>query len=170
MYFASINEAFGVDSLEKKDDTISKRTPVTRVKFPSELVGEPPEDAFEEDVPTMIPEERKLTDLEVKRYISELYTKQGMKKVWALIDPKIRKRIVETCNRSVKNTQKWFEDILSSPEKLLIILGVIFVLILLVDSASAKKTEPVSPPMYRPTEYYYYPQPPQFREPVDIRW
>ncbi|AGE50134.1 hypothetical protein ATCVCanal1_289L [Acanthocystis turfacea Chlorella virus Canal-1] len=168
MFFASINEAFGVDSLEKTEDEVAKNRPktmkterasVSRTKFPTEdMVGEDIGDDDSYELPTVIPEERKLTDLEVRRYISKMYTKGGLKKVWALLDPKIRKKILTMCNKTVENTNKWFEDLLSSPEKLLILLAIIFVIILLLDSTSSKAEVPAQ--TFRPMEqvYYYPPQ------------
>lgn len=166
MYYCSISEAFGVDSLEKPQaDAPKTTTKVERVKFPSELVGDD-NSGDTEELPTMIPEGRKITSLEVKRYISEMYTKKGMAKVWELIDPRIRKKLLSVCKSSMVNTRKWFDDIFSSPEKLLVILGMLFILILLLDSSS-KKTE--SAPSYRPQEqFFYYPQAAQVSP--ELRW
>ena len=167
MFFASINEAFGVDSLEKPKEEIPRTTTkVERVRFPTELVGENDDDD-DDNIPTMIPEDRKITSLEVKNYLSKVYTKQGMKKVWELLDPKIKRKILSSCKSSIQNTQKWFDDILASPEKLLIILAILFVLILLLDSSSKKAEAPAA--SYRPEQYYYYPQQ-QFNTPVELRW
>ena len=165
MYYCSISEAFGVDSLEKpQNDAPKTTTKVERVKFPSELVGDDNGDDTE-DLPTMIPEERKITSLEVKRYISDMYTKHGMEKVWKLIDPRIKKKLLSACKSSMVNTRKWFDDIFSSPEKLLVILAILFVLILLLDSG--KKTEIT--PSYRPQEqFFYYPPAPQVSP--ELRW
>ena len=167
MYYCSISEAFGVDSLEKPQaDAPKKTTKVERVKFPSELVGTSSDSNDDDELPTMIPEERKITSLEVTRYISEMYTKQGMAKVWELIDPRIRKKLLSACKSSMVNTKKWFDDIFSSPEKLLVILAMLFILILLLDSSSKK---PESIPSYRPQEqYFYYPQAPQVSP--ELRW
>lgn len=166
MYYCSISEAFGVDSLEKPQaDAPKTTTKVERVKFPSELVGDD-DSGDTEELPTMIPEGREITSLEVKRYISEMYTKKGMAKVWELIDPRIRKKLLSVCKSSMVNTRKWFDDIFSSPEKLLVILGMLFILILLLDSSS-KKTESI--PSYRPQDqYFYYPQAPQVSQ--ELRW
>jgi hypothetical protein len=165
MNYCSISEAFGVDSLEKpQNDAPKTTTKVERVKFPRELVGDDNGDDTE-DLPTMIPEERKITSLEVKRYISDMYTKHGMEKVWKLIDPRIKKKLLSACKSSMVNTRKWFDDIFSSPEKLLVILAILFVLILLLDSG--KKTEMT--PSYRPQEqFFYYPQAPQVSP--ELRW
>ncbi|AGE57612.1 hypothetical protein ATCVNTS1_334L [Acanthocystis turfacea Chlorella virus NTS-1] len=182
MFFASINEAFGVDSLEKTADEVEKNRPktmktervsVSRTKFPTEdMVGEDAkgdDDSYE--IPNIIPEERKLSDLEVRRYISNMYTKGGLKKVWALLDPKIRKRILTMCNKTAKTARKWFDDILTSPEKLLIILAIIFVIILLLDSTSPKAEIPTQ--TFRPMEQVYY-YPPQSMAPPsvgpELRW
>ena len=95
-----------------------------------------------------------------------MYTKQGMAKVWELIDPRIRKKLLSACKSSMVNTKKWFDDIFSSPEKLLVILGMLFILILLLDSSSKK---PEMTPSYRPQEqYFYYPQAPAVSP--DLRW
>jgi len=165
MYYCSISEAFGVDSLEKpQNDAPKTTTKVERVKFPSELVGDD-NGGDTEELPTMRPEERKITSLEVKRYISDMYTKHGMEKVWKLIDPRIKKKLLSACKSSMVNTRKWFDDIFSSPEKLLVILAILFVLILLLDSG--KKTEMA--PSYRPQEqFFYYPQAPQVSP--ELRW
>jgi hypothetical protein len=162
MYYCSISEAFGVDSLEKPQaDAPKATTKVERVKFPSELIGDD-NSGDTDELPTMIPEERKITSLEVKRYISEMYTKQGMAKVWELIDPRIRKKLLSACKSSMVNTRKWFDDIFSSPE----ILAMLFILILLLDSSSKK---PEMTPSYRPQEqYFYYPQVPQVSP--ELRW
>ena len=167
MFFASINEAFGVDSLEKPNEEVvpRKTTKVERVRFPTELAGESADD---DEMPTMIPEDRKITSLEVKEYLSEMYTKKGMKKVWELLDPKIKRKILSSCKSSIKNTTKWFDDILSSPEKLLIILAILFVLILLLDSSSKKPEASVN--YSRPDQYYYYPQQQFSSQPVELRW
>ena len=95
-----------------------------------------------------------------------MYTKGGLKKVWSLLDPRIRKKFVAMCNKTAKNTQKWFEDLMTSPEKLLIILAVIFVLIVLLDSTSPKPEVQVQ--TYRPMEYYYPQQ--QMAPPTELRW
>lgn len=161
MYFASIYDAFGVDTLENEP-----RKPINRAKFQDEPKGEETNDEVVEDV-VMIPEEKKITEQEVRRYISNMYTKKGLKKVWNLLNPKIKMNILKMCTKSVKNTHAWFESILSSPEKLLIILAIIFVIILLIDSMSSKSD---TVHMYsRPSEYYFIPQT-QIREPVDLRW
>lgn len=164
MYYCSISEAFGVDSLEKPQKDVPKQTTkVERVKFPTELVGDDNDDT-DEELPTMIPEERKITSVEVKRYISDMYTKEGMAKVWELIDPRIRKKLLSACKSSLTNTRKWFDDIFSSPEKLLVILAILFVLILLLDSN--KKPEVHA---YRPQEqYFYHPHAPQVIP--ELRW
>jgi hypothetical protein len=168
MFFASISEAFGVDSLEKPKEEVVPRTTkkVERVRFPTELAGESADDDVY-DIPTMIPEDRKISALEVKEYLSNVYTKQGMKKVWELLDPKIKRKILSSCKSSIQNTQKWFDDILSSPEKLLIILAILFVLILLLDSSSKKAEAPAA---FRPEQYYYYPQQQFANQPVELRW
>ncbi|AGE56384.1 hypothetical protein PBCVNEJV1_669L [Paramecium bursaria Chlorella virus NE-JV-1] len=165
MFYASLSEAFGVDSLEKTVETPKRTTKVERVKFPADLVT-PEED--DDDVPTMIPEERKITSLEVKKYLRDVYKKQGVKKVWNMLDPRIQKKILESCNKSIDSTKKWFDDILTSPEKLLILLAMLFVFILLLDSTSKKAEAPVS--SFRPDQqYFYYPQ--QFSsQPIDLRW
>jgi hypothetical protein len=169
MFYATIDEAFGVNSLEKPQEEVvpKKTTKVERVRFPTELVGENADDDDDDDIPTMIPEDRKITSLEVKNYLSKVYTKQGMKKVWELLDPKIKRKILLSCKSSIQNTQKWFDDILTSPEKLLIILAILFVLILLLDSSSKKAEAPAA--SYRPEQYYYHPQQ-QFNTPVELRW
>ena len=178
MFFASINEAFGVDSLEKTDEEVAKYRPKTmktervtvdRTKFPTkEMVGEDVSDDDSYEIPNVIPEERKITDLEVRRHISKMYTKGGLKKVWSLLDPKIRKKILAMCNKTAKDTQKWFDDLMTSPEKLLVILAVIFVLIVLLDSTSKPEVQVQA---YRPMEYYY-PSQPQMSAPVvsELRW
>jgi hypothetical protein len=161
MFYATITEAFGVDDLEKKGEVPKVTKKVERVRFPAELLGEE-----EDDVPTMIPDDRKLSDLEVKQYISDMYTKKGIARVWNLLDSRIKKKVVESCKKSVRDTKKWFDDIITSPEKLLVILALLFVLILLLDSSSAKPQDPVT---YRPTDqFYYYPQ--QFTNQPDLRW
>ena len=179
MFFASINEAFGVDSLEKTEDEIQKNRPktmktervkVSRTKFPTEdMVGEDVKDD-DYEIPNIIPEERKLTDAEVRRYISKMYTKGGLRNVWRLLDPKIRKKILTMCNKTVENTNRWFEDLLSSPEKLLILLAIIFVIILLLDSTSPKAEIPAQ--TFRPMEqvYYYPPQAMSTPPAPELRW
>ena len=163
MYYCSISEAFGVDSLEKPQEP-KTTTKVERVKFPSELVGDDNGDD-NEDLPTMIPEERNITSLEVKRYISDMYTKQGIDSVWKLIDPRIRKKLLSACKASMANTRKWFDDIFTSPEKLLVILAMLFVLILLLDSGNKKEMTP----QYRQHEqFFYYPGSQQVQP--DLRW
>jgi hypothetical protein len=136
------------------------------------MVGEDVKDDDDNyEIPNIIPEERKLTEREVRDYISKMYTKGGLKKVWRLLDPKIRKKILAMCNKTVENTNKWFEDLLSSPEKLLILLAIIFVIILLLDTTSPKAEVPVQ--TFRPMEQVYY-YPPQTVSPPsvapELRW
>ena len=169
MYFASINEAFGVDSLEKPAKAVEApktKKKIERVKFPDELLDDGGDD--DDMIPTMIPEERKLSDYEVKKYISNLYTKQGMTKVWNLLDKKIQRNIIKKCNDSIKNVRTWIDDIVSSPEKLLVILAILFVLILLLDSNSSKKAE--APMQYRQEYLYYTPGVQYTQPPVELRW
>lgn len=162
MYFASIYDAFGVDTLEKEP----QKPVVDRVKFQEEPTRETVDEVVKDDV-FMIPEEKKVTEREVRQYISNMYTKKGIKKVWSLLNPKIRMNILKMCKNSVKNTHAWFESILSSPEKLLVILALIFIVILLIDSVSSKKPEYFTQP---PQEYYFVPQT-QFRDPsMNLRW
>ena len=63
MYYASISEAFGVDSLDAKPETAPKKTTkVERTKFLEKVMGEDVQGTDSMDVEpvlTVIPEERK---------------------------------------------------------------------------------------------------------------
>jgi hypothetical protein len=157
MQFASISEAFGVDSLEKEDVRVPAKK-IERVRFPAELIEQSDEI---DELPTLIPDDRKLSELEVKQYLSNLHSKQGLNAVWNLLDPKIKRHILEKCKKSFASANKWFEDLLTSPEKLLVILAILFVLILLLDSTGKKQEAPTH--FFRPQEQFYY-MPPQMQQ------
>jgi hypothetical protein len=159
MYYASISEAFGVDSLDAKPETAPKATTkVERTKFLEKVMGEDVQDTDSMDVEpvlTIIPEERKLSKFEVKKYVSEVYTKEGINAIWKLLDTRVQKQILGMCKNSVTNAQKFFDDIFTSPEKMLVILAGLFILIILLD-VSQNKTDTASRPMM--SEQLYYPQ------------
>ncbi len=154
MQFASIFDAFGVNSLETGEKSpASKRT-----AFQDKVFGEDVEDADKVGVepPVMvIPEDRKITKKEVQEFISNAYRKKGLNAVWNLMDSRVKRKIIGMCNKSVSNIKGFFEDIFTSPEKMLAILAVLFVIIILLDISQPKKVEI---PVMNMAEQFYYPQ------------
>ena len=154
MQFATLMDAFGVNSLETGD----KKPGSKRTAFEDKVFGEDVEDADKAGVepPIMvIPEDRKITKREVREFIADTYRKKGINAVWNMMDVRIQKKILGMCNKSARNIKGVFEDIFTSPEKMLAILAVLFVIIILLDISQPKKVEM---PRVNMAEQFYYPQ------------
>jgi hypothetical protein len=157
MQFATLFDAFGVDSLED----VGKKPASKRTAFQDKVFGEDVEDADIKDVepPIMvIPEYRKITKLEVQEFISNAYRKKGINAVWNIMDVRIQKQLLGICNKSANGIKGFFEDIFTSPEKMLAILAVLFVIIILLDISQPKAPEVQRVNMANMSEQYYYPQ------------
>lgn len=162
MQFATLFEAFGVDSLEKEVKMKRPESEAKRTKFEEQIFGEDVEDADEKDVepPIMvIPEDRKITKREVQEFISNAYRKKGITAVWNMMDRRIQTKILGMCNKSASNIKGFFDDIFTSPEKMLAILAVLFVIIILLDLSKPKAVE--IPRAAMPEQFYYPQQMPQ---------
>lgn len=154
MQFATLMDAFGVSSLETGD----KKTASKRTVFEDKVFGEDVEESDTKDVEppiTIIPEDRKITKREVQEFIADTYRKKGINAVWNMMDDRIKKKILGMCNKSARNVTGFFEDIFTSPEKMLAILAVLFVIIILLDISQPKK---VDIPKVTMAEQFYYPQ------------
>ena len=154
MQFATLMDAFGVDSLEPEQ----KKPASNRTKFQDKVFGEDVDDADKTDVepPIMvIPEDRKITRREVQEFIGDAYRKQGINAVWNMMDDRIKKKLLGMCNKSARGVKSFFEDIFTSPEKMLAILAVLFVIIILLDISQPKAPEV---PRVNIPEQFYYPQ------------
>ncbi|AGE54886.1 hypothetical protein PBCVMA1D_339L [Paramecium bursaria Chlorella virus MA1D] len=161
MYYATLNEAFGVDSLENDREETPKMTPKTkpviRTKFTDKIFGEDVDDSDFVDTeppPVFVSNERKLSNAEVKKYISNLYKKEGLDAVWNLLDKRVQMKLMTMCSNIVKKTKTFFDDLFTSPEKIMVILGILFFVIILLDSNKEKHYHPQSQP-----QVYYQPQP-----------
>ena len=157
MQFATLMDAFGVNSLETGD----KKPANKRTTFQDKVFGEDVEDADTKDVEPpilVIPEDRKITKREVQEFIADTYRKKGMNAVWNMMDDRIKKKILGMCNKSASGVKSFFEDIFTSPEKMLAILAVLFVIIILLDISQPKKVEMPRVNMQNMAEQFYYPQ------------
>jgi len=158
MQFATISEAFGVDSLENVDKKPAKRT-----AFGDKIFGEDVEDADAKDVepPIMvIPEDRKITQREVREFLANTYRQKGIKGVWSMFDSRIKRKLLGMCSKPVNAISGFFEDLFTSPEKMLAILAVLFVIIILLDVSKTKVPE--AAPRFHPADQMYYQQPQQY--------
>jgi len=161
MYYATLSEAFGVDSLEHEKTEIPKTKATARksFSFSDKVFGEDVEDSDVVDTdppPVFVPTERTLSNSEVKKYISNLYKKDGLNAVWNLLDKRIQLRIMGMCKNMINEAKTFFDDIFTSPEKIMIILAVLFVIIILLDSGKGKDT-PQAPQVsqgYYPQQFY----------------
>lgn len=157
MQFATLMDAFGVNSLED----VGKKPASKRTAFEDKVFGEDVEDADIKDVepPIMvIPEDRKITKREVQEFIADAYRKKGINAVWNMMDVRIQKKILGMCNKSASGIKGFFEDIFTSPEKMLAILAVLFVIIILLDISQPKAPEVQRVNMQNMAEQFYYPQ------------
>jgi len=159
MYYATLNEAFGVDKLEEEKTQIPKTRP-TKPKtfaFSDKIFGEDVEESDATDTePPLAPvsEDRKLSNAEVKKYITNLYKTNGLNAVWNLFDKRIQLKLMGMCKDMINDAKTFFDDILSSPEKIMMILAILFVIIIILDSGSGNKHHHCNH-----TQGYYYPQP-----------
>ena len=157
MQFATLMDAFGVNSLEDA----GKKSENKRTTFQDKVFGEDVEDADTKVVEPpilVIPEDRKITKREVQEFIADAYRKKGINAVWNMMDVRIQKKILGMCNKSASNIKGFFEDIFTSPEKMLAILAVLFVIIILLDISQPKKVEIPRVNMQNMAEQFYYPQ------------
>jgi len=169
MYYATLSEAFGVDTLEhEKTENPKPKVKATARKsfaFSDKVFGEDVEDSDFVDTeppPVFIPEDRKLSNSEVKKYITNLYKKEGLNAVWNLLDKRVQLKLMGMCKDTIQGAKTFFDDLFTSPEKIMIILAVLFVIIILLDSSKGKDhyTQP------QVSQGYYYPQPQQFYTPA----
>ena len=147
MQFATIMDAFGVDSLDNGPARAGKRK-----KF-EDVPGEDVDDVDTKDTDppiTVIPEDRKITKREVQEFIANTYRKGGMPAVWNMLDSRVQERILWSCKQSAVDVKGFFEDLFASPEKLLAILAVLFVVIILLDTSQGKKDMPKMQECYYP--------------------
>jgi len=157
MQFATLMDAFGVNSLED----VGKKPASKRTAFEDKVFGEDVEDSDIKDVepPIMvIPEDRKITKREVQEFIADAYRKKGINAVWNMMDVRVQKKILGMCNKSASGIKGFFEDIFTSPEKMLAILAVLFVIIILLDISQPKAPEVQRVNMQNMAEQFYYPQ------------
>ena len=157
MQFATLMDAFGVNSLED----VGKKPANKRTTFQDKIFGEDVDVADVKDVepPIMvIPEERKITKLEVQEFIADAYRKKGINAVWNMMDVRIQKKLLGMCNKSANNIKGFFDDIFTSPEKMLSILAVLFVIIILLDISQPTKVDVPRVNMQNMAEQFYYPQ------------
>ncbi|AGE54576.1 hypothetical protein PBCVKS1B_302L [Paramecium bursaria Chlorella virus KS1B] len=167
MYYATLSEAFGVDTLEHEKTETPKTKATTRktFTFSDKVFGEDVDVSDSVDTeppPVFIPEDRKLSNSEVKKYIANLYKKEGINAVWNLLDKRVQIKLMGMCKDTIQGAKTFFDDLLSSPEKIMIILAVLFVIIILLDSGKGK--EQYAQPQV--SQGYYYPQTQQFYTPV----
>lgn len=175
MQFATLFDAFGVSSLDREETTPTKRTKFKEEVFGHDVTSEKDRD---EEV-AIIPEERKITKREVKEFITKVYRKDGMNAVWSVLDHRIKKKLLGMCNKTASNVQNFFDDFFTSPEKLLSVLAVLFVLIILLDiSGNKKSAEPTCfPPQFQmpqnfqlPQQFQMYQMPQQhFSNPINLQ-
>lgn len=157
MQFATLMDAFGVNSLEPEQ----KKPDIKRAVFQDKVFGEDVKEADGMGVepPLMvIPEDRKISKKEVQEFIADTYRKKGINAVWNMMDVRIQKKLLGMCNKSAKGVMSFFEDIFTSPEKMLAIMAVLFVIIILLDISHPKKIEIPRVNMPNMTEQFYYPQ------------
>jgi hypothetical protein len=162
MQFATLKEAFGVDSLENGGARAG-----TRKKF-EDVPGEDVHDVETKDIEppiTVIPEDRKITKREVQEFIANTYRKGGMPAVWNMLDSRVQERILWSCKQSAGNVRGFFEDLFASPEKLLALLAVLFVVIILLDTSQGKKDMPKTQGCYYPQMHMPQMQAPQMQVP-----
>ena len=146
MQFATIMDAFGVDCLDNGATHKGGRKKFEDV--PGEDIHEI--ETRDAEPPIMvIPEDRRITRREVREFIAKTYRKEGMAAVWNMLDSRIKERILWTCKQSTIDVRGFFEDLFTSPEKLLAILAVLFVVIILLDTSQGKKNT------QKMQEYYY---------------
>jgi len=165
MQFATIMDAFGVQSLEKE----IKKPNSDRTAFEDKIFGEEAKEEIDEEPISFIPEERKITKMEVKKFIANAYKKNGINGIWELLDPRVKRKIINMCKQSAQSAKNFFDDLFTSPEKMLAILGLLFVVIILLDIGGNKKEviapEPMQYSMFPPQyQQYFAPQmqmPPQ---------
>jgi hypothetical protein len=149
MYYATLNEAFGVDSFEPPP---KKEEKVARVKFSNKILGE------DVDIPTdppatFAPRQKPIDRASVRKYISTTYAVGGVEAVWNLLEPRVQTHIISMCNESANSIHRFFDDILSSPDKMLVLLAVLFMLIMLLDvsqDSSRVRTTPMEYPQFYP--------------------
>jgi hypothetical protein len=75
-----------------------------------------------------------------------------------MMDARVKKKILGMCNKSANNIKGFFDDIFTSPEKMLAILAVLFVIIILLDISQPKAVEVPRVNMQNMAEQFYYPQ------------
>lgn len=169
MQFATLFDAFGVHSLEKE----VKKSDSNRTAFEDKIFGEEAKEETDEEPVSFIPEERKITKIEVKEFIANAYKKNGINAIWDLMDPRVKRKLIHMCQQSARSAKNFFDDLFTSPEKMLAILGLLFVVIILLD-IGGKKKEIVPEPMHYPTfppqyQHYFAPQmPSQMQMPTQL--
>jgi len=154
MQFATLFDAFGVDSLE----TGGKKSANKRTAFENKIFGEDVDKTDVEPPIMVIPEDRKITKREVQDFLADAYRKKGINGVWNMMDSRMQKKLLGMCNRSASGIKGFFEDIFTSPEKMLAILAVLFVIIILLDISKPKAPEVPRVNMQNMAEQFYYPQ------------
>ena len=159
--FATLKEALGVDSFDTPEMQLGGDT--TSFTLADKIFGTDVHDegADPMDAPAGIRQNKKITQTQVKRYISNVYKTKGIAGVWSVLDPRVKQHVLKMCTKQMVDFTSWFDDLFKSPEKMLILLAMVFVLIVVLDT-SAPAAETNAPPMY----YYQYPRMPG--NPVDL--
>lgn len=128
MTYATIEEAWGLKTLGRDPDaTMTKPVKKKSLKYfrpPSAFVSDTPH----RPVPTV---------RDVQKFVAGLYSKSGVKGVIQLLGPQISRAM---CGDKVVDAKSWFSSMLEDPEKMLIVLAVLFGVIVLLDV-----TKPVEP-------------------------
>jgi hypothetical protein len=126
MAYATIEEAWGLKSFARESSR-----PEKRVVIKTPPIKRPP--AFESSTPHRpVPTVR-----DVQKFIAGLYAKSGASGVIQLLGPQISKAL---CGKAAANGKSWLSSLLEDPEKMLMILAVLFGVIVLLDV-----TKPVEP-------------------------
>jgi hypothetical protein len=126
MAYATIEEAWGLKSFARE----SSSRPEKRVVIKTPPIKRPP--AFESSTPHRpVPTVR-----DVQKFIAGLYAKSGASGVIQLLGPQISKAL---CGKAA-DAKSWLSSLLEDPEKMLMILAVLFGVIVLLDV-----TKPVEP-------------------------
>jgi len=125
MAYATIEEAWGLKSFARESSR-----PEKRVVIKTPPIKRPP--AFESSTPHRpVPTVR-----DVQKFIAGLYAKSGASGVIQLLGPQISKAL---CGKAA-DAKSWLSSLLEDPEKMLMILAVLFGVIVLLDV-----TKPVEP-------------------------
>jgi hypothetical protein len=131
MAYATIEEAWGLKSFARESSRPEKRVVIKTPPIKRPPVISP--SAFASSTPHRpVPTVR-----DVQKFIAGLYAKSGASGVIQLLGPQISKAL---CGKAAANGKSWLSSLLEDPEKMLMILAVLFGVIVLLDV-----TKPVEP-------------------------